>query len=145
MNTPKPTAKLALSGSLKHNPKQYANRTLEPQPKLGLGEPPAEFDAVHRRMWREFSRTMPEGVFGISDKYMAELACRLIVRMRNDTITMQQMAQLTTVLSKLGMSPTDRTRVQVDPSVAKKAAQASPFATFASKPPQPELLTGTLN
>lgn len=146
MNTPKPTAKLALSGTLKHNPKHYANRTQEPQPKLGLGEPPVEFDAAQRKIWREFSRTMPDGVFAITDRYLAEQACRLIVKMRNDTITFQQMTLLTQILSKLGMSPTDRTRIQVDPAVAKKpkAIADSPFATFA-QPTKPELRTGTFN
>jgi len=102
-----PTALKLLAGNPGHRP---INQN-EPQPKVGLGEPPAELDAAHRKIWRELSRSMPEGVFTVADRFLVEQACRLIVRMRSDSISLSQNAQLTGILGRLGMSPCDRSKV----------------------------------
>lgn len=113
-----PTVRLQMSGTLADHPSRYADRKNEPHPELGLGNPPAEFDAAQRKVWRELAKCMPDGVFTVADRFLAEQACRLIVKMRDDTMTTQQSCHLTGVLSKLGLSPTDRSKVNA-PSTAK--------------------------
>lgn len=131
MPTPKkPTNLLVLSGSVAHDPKRYANRTTEPKPTGVLGPAPKHFDAAHKLIWKEVIKSVPPGVLTNSDRIVVELTCRLTYKMRFGELTSSNAAQLVSCLSRLAMTPADRSRVNVTPGHGDPLVAASPFAKF---------------
>jgi phage terminase small subunit len=128
----KPTALLLLNGGLAHDKKRYANRTAEPVPSGELGPAPRHFNAELKAIWNELVKQIPAGVLTCADRIILELACRLTNKMRTEEFTSSNAAQLVSCLSRLGLTPADRSKVQVDPSKGKQALPPSPFAKFAS-------------
>jgi hypothetical protein len=132
--TPFPTSKLALSGTLDAKPQRYANRTTEPKPSIEIGNPPKHFSKELRAIWKEIKGQLVVGVLTYSDRLMVEQLCQLVQKMRAGTMTGGEGGQFISILSRCGMTPADRSRVQLDPSVAKLAVEKSPFAAFSSPP-----------
>jgi len=131
---PASTAKLALNGGLQHDPKRYANRTAEPVPSGPIGNPPKDFSPALKSIWKELKSQSPPGVLTNSERLILEVLCRLVDKLRQGTISTGETSQLLNCLARLGMTPTDRVRVQLVPPVAKPNEQESVFATL-FKPP----------
>jgi hypothetical protein len=125
-----PTRILEMTGALAHDRKRYANRTAEPVPAGELGEAPEPFDKNLKLIWNEMVAQVPEGVLTNADRVILELAVRLTAKMRKGELTAAVAAQLVSCLSRLAMTPSDRSKVQVTPDKANPAIPPSPFAQF---------------
>jgi phage terminase small subunit len=128
----KPTNLLLLSGSIAHDKKRYASRTKEPKPNGELGKPPKSLCPELKEAWKEVVKSVPEGVLTSADRIIVELASRLTLKMREGTISTGETAQLISCLSRLGLTPADRSRVSVDPSKATSLMPGNRFTKFAS-------------
>lgn len=125
----KPTALLELSGQLDHNPKRYENRKTEPKPTNPLGNPPKHLTKEQKSCWKELNKLAPADVLKDCDRWLVELACVLMAKLRAGHISVGESAQLLGCLSRMGLTPADRSRVAVAPS---KKDEADPFAELAS-------------
>jgi hypothetical protein len=88
-------------------------------------EPPSDFDKEHKAVWREHATKIPEGVASNWDETAFEVLVSLIVNFRRRRRS--KMPQVGTELGAMnrlfiqfGMTPADRSRVQVKPIDAKK-------------------------
>lgn len=111
-----PTNVLHLRGAFKKHPERRAERENEPQPKAGIGVAPAWFQADEKRAWKYIVGIAPEGVLGDSDRAYLEIAARLLAYTRRVSVEEMEQAKvnrLETMLSKLGLNPSDRSRVKV--------------------------------
>ena len=108
---PKPAQLKMVTG----NPgKRPINRN-EPQ-SPPIGRPPKDFDAEHRAVWREILRATPAGVIREGDRFKLEVLCRCLLQSRKATqIRPAEVAQLRLLLADLGMDPTARARLSVEP------------------------------
>jgi len=131
---PASTAQLVLSGGLKHDPKRYASRTSEPKPSGPIGNPPSHFSPELRSIWKEFKSQALPNAMGNSERLILEVMCRLVLRLRQGTISTGETSQLINCLSRLGMTPTDRVRVQSIPTVANPTEEESVFAALFNPP-----------
>lgn len=88
----------------------------EPKPAEPLGDPPAHLARDEKAVWRELIRITVPGVLTIQDRLIAETLCLLVAKMRRrESMQGAERAQLTACLSKMGLTPADRTRVSVVP------------------------------
>lgn len=110
-----PTAVLELTGAFKKDPQRRAARTNEPAPEGDLGPPPKHFNADLAAVWKELAATCPAGVLTSADRWLVELACSLMLNFRRSKglVTGKELSQLVTCLSRMGMTPADRSRVGV--------------------------------
>ena len=131
---PASTAQLALNGGLKHDPKRYAGRQAEPIPSGPIGIPPKDFSPALKRIWRELKSQSLPGVLGNSERLILEILCRLTLKLRQGTISTGETSQLINCLARLGLTPTDRVRVQLIPTGAKFTDEESPFAALFNPP-----------
>jgi hypothetical protein len=124
-----PAALQKLKGVDKKNPKRMRE---EPEPTGPLGEPPSHFTNEEKAVWYELGTLAPPRVLTNADRWLVELACSLMARKRKDGIGGRaglnngELAMLAQCLSKMGMTPSDRSKVGVPPEKPKD----NPFATF---------------
>lgn len=121
----KPTAVLELKGAFKANPSRGKARKNEPKPDGEIGEPPALLGEPEQELWRELA--MVGSWLTAGDRLILEIACRLMVMFRANTLDGGGISKLITALSKLGFSPTDRSKVNAP---GAKEPEADPFAEF---------------
>ena len=119
----KPTEALVLSGAFQKNPKR--TRPVGPKSDKGLGEPPDYFPQAAATVWAEVQSIVPPNVLTSADRLIVELLCRLVAKFRSDWLTAAEMSQMTWCCSHLGMTPVDRSKIQVE-----KPQAASPFDEF---------------
>ena len=109
----KSLALLTLSGGLKNHPGRYAGRTdLTPCP-FGIGNPPAHISIARKNIWAELIAQLPEGHLQSADRFLLEVVTGLMAKQRNRRalITKGEVSLLINALSKLGLTPVDRSRV----------------------------------
>jgi hypothetical protein len=103
-----PLAKLKASGTLDANPGRYKHRT-EPQSQP-LGRPSSTLNKQECKAWHCYVHEAPwlrEG-----DRSLVEIACQLRAKMwSRKGLDLNEANTFIRVLSKLGMTPTDRSRV----------------------------------
>jgi hypothetical protein len=123
----KPTADLELRGAFRKNPQR---RRKDPETAGPLGEPPPGWSEDLKAIWFELADIAPLGVLRIRDRWLVETACLLKHEERTDAVGMSSAnrALLVTCLSRMGMTPSDASKVH-----APKEKQASPFSKFAAK------------
>ncbi|MES9885461.1 MAG: hypothetical protein ABW140_01520 [Candidatus Sedimenticola sp. 6PFRAG1] len=115
-----PTNILELRGSFDKNPQR--KRLKEPKPKGKLGTPPRHFDKEQKAAWRELVKIMPDGVAFDSDRWAVEVTVRLMVELRNaGSVSAAKISRLETLLARLGLTPADRSKVQVHDGKDKQA------------------------
>ena len=121
----KPTAALELKGAYKKDPQRKAARNDEPKPSGTVGKAPDFFDAEEKLIWDDLAG------FGFwltdADRLMLEIAVKLMSMFRKNTLDGGGISKLITALSKLGFSPTDRSKVQAP---GAKEPEADPYADF---------------
>lgn len=121
----KPTRLHELSGAFAHDPKRKQARANEPQPAGDLGPAPKHLAVGEKRIWRELAAMAPAGVLFDSDRWAVEIACHLMAKLRSGDIKPQESSILLSTLSRLGLTPADRSKIQAAPR-----QPADPFETF---------------
>lgn len=124
----KPTNVLALTGTLKHNAYRYESREGEPEAIGEIGDPPEHLPEPVKACWREIVGLAHEGTLGAGDRLVMEHGAQLLAQLRADDWKVHPtiMLRYEAFLGKLGLTPADRSRVQVP----KKKAEASPLDKF---------------
>ena len=122
-----PTAQLDAKGSfIKHPERQReGSESLESLPLL---EAPRK--GLHRDLkfvWMEIKSYLAPGVLKISDGPAFESLVRLIQKDRSGYASTSERGQMITLLSRFGMTPSDRSKVTID------APKESPLAKFLSR------------
>jgi phage terminase small subunit len=123
----KPSALLEASGAFKKNPNR---RRVDPEVTGELGDPPKYFTPDQRKIWRELEAMAPVDVLANADRWCCELACQLMSKLRTGQLRVAEVAQLVSLLARLGLTPADRSRVA--PAGTPKKTDANPFAEFVS-------------
>ena len=137
-----PAQILQLKGAYKKDPQ----RNRGPEPKAGTFKktPPRHFNPEEKKVWRELIRDIADGVLQQSDRIILEQACLLLCVIRKSRSTLipiygsngklinMRMAcpvsahqALTSCLSRLGMTPADRTRVSIPEAKVSKFDRAA--------------------
>jgi phage terminase small subunit len=109
-----------LSGAAAKNPQRY--RAVPPEGKGELGEPPEHVGAAAAAVWRELDRVSPVGVLTESDRIPVEMLSNLVIEYRENPSGFQasRLAQMVSLLGRLGMTPIDRHRLAVVPDKLEK-------------------------
>lgn len=107
----KPTAVLKLTGAFKKDPQR--KRLHEPKPTGSLGDPPADFDDYLKALWRDLVRMVPAGVLTNADRWLVELACRTMRDVKKGTALASERNLLLSCLSRMGLTPADRSKIAV--------------------------------
>lgn len=127
MATKTPRAIKELRGTDKRN-RERMNPN-EPIPERGIG--PAvrptsgsNLNSAEQAIWDEIVGISYTGVLGEADRIALEMMCRLVHEMRTDFVEMTaaKITQLSNLLGRFGMTPSDRTKI-----VVPKAEKKNPF------------------
>ena len=113
-NPRKPTSLKVLQGTYR---KDRANPN-EPKPTNEIGNAPEFFTENQSVIWSEIVETVPKGVLTCMDRVWLEMGVTLIEKSRLNTINSSERSSLLNVLGKMGMNPSDRSRVSVAPEPA---------------------------
>lgn len=105
-----PVAKAKVTGAAALHPGRHAERT---EPKVaGLGAPSAFLDKHGKAAWEGFKRELPW--LAESDRAMVEIAAHVRGRLLGgEDVGVTALSMLQSVLSKMGASPADRSKVAV--------------------------------
>jgi hypothetical protein len=109
-----PTKVLQITGAYKAHPERRRNN--EPEPSGQIGEAPEHFATQDLRdVWAEFIRITPDGVLTVSDRIHLEVVCQLVIEYRSDPVefTAAKLTRLESMIGKLGLNPSDRSKVVV--------------------------------
>ena len=118
---PKPAHLKVIQG----NPGKRRINAGEPQ-STALAGPPKSLSSKQKALWAELVEAAPPGVLKQADRFLVELAVRLLEQTRTGTEVAPGIAtQLRLALAAMGMDPTSRCRLTVSDS-----APANPFAEF---------------
>jgi len=106
---------LKLSGGLRAHPSRYAGRTDLASCPDGIGEPPSQISVSRKRLWAEIVASLLVGHLQSADRLLLEIVTHLMSRQRNrrTLITKGEISLLINALSKLGLTPVDRSRVVI--------------------------------
>jgi hypothetical protein len=94
-----------------------------------LGPPPKRLDAELKAIWFEIVEMVPDGVLAKSDRLAIEITCRLVRKVFHDSINGAELSTLNSLLARLGMTPADRSRI----NVPKAAQNQDEFAALAAE------------
>ena len=108
---PTPTAILQARGSFINHKNRKAARAGEPVVTKKLGSPPKTCTDEQKKLWREFSKIVPAGVATYADRWAVEIVVCAMAKFRAGSITGAETGQLTSLLSRFGLTPADRSRV----------------------------------
>jgi phage terminase small subunit len=117
-----------LSGSLRHDKKRFKDRMNEPAANGELGEPPERFDHELAAIWHQMAADAPVGVLTAADRTLLEVLCVLLQKFRADKHTNIELGHLIGCLGRLGLTPTDRTKIGVS---TKKQEEQQGLAALA--------------
>ena len=108
---------LELSGGLKAHPARYKDRTEVASCPDGIGNAPSQISTARKNIWAELVGQLPEGHLQSADRLLLEVTTGLIAKQRNrrTPITKGETSLLMNALSKLGLTPVDRSRVTIPP------------------------------
>lgn len=107
----KPSAIHEVLGSYTRNPGR--KRKNEPAPRMGIGDFPENASADPAECWREICSHICPGVLGNSDRFAVEIAARCLAEYRSapELYPAAKLKILESMLTRLGMTPADRSRV----------------------------------
>lgn len=103
-----PKAKAEVSGAAAKNAARFKDRKA-PKTSRALGEPYATMTVEQKAAWAEIQYEMPW--LTSSDRIMVRLACSWIARMEMDDLGVAASSALASILSKLGATPVDVSKV----------------------------------
>lgn len=108
-NPRQPVARAEITGATLKNPKRHRDRK-EPKNLIPLGDPSTFLDDDGKRAWEGFKRELPWLME--SDRAMIEIAAKLRGSLlAGADFGEGKMKLLQTILSKLGATPTDRSKI----------------------------------
>jgi hypothetical protein len=107
-NPRQPVAKAKATGAAAKNPGRHADRS---SPKVtGLGKPSTFLDKNGREAWEGFKRELPW--LAESDRSLVEIAALVRGRLLGgEDVGVTALSMLQVILSKMGASPADRSKV----------------------------------
>jgi len=105
-----PQAKAEVSGAALKNPGTFKARKV-PKGTRAVGEPYARMTEDQSEAWREMVAEMPW--LNSSHRRLLRLASVLSVRLDDPDVGVNQIQTLSAILSKLGATPVDETKVSV--------------------------------
>jgi phage terminase small subunit len=100
-------------GTISNQASRIVNRAREPKTAGKLGLASQWLSAEQKTIWKRLVKFTP-AVLGESDRTLLEIAVVMKSKLEAGTIENAQIAQLLSVLSKLGMVPKERTSSQSD-------------------------------
>ena len=103
-----PPSKAAVSGAAAKNPGRYAGRSA-PGNRKPIGEPFPTMTTAEAEVWRECAAAMPW--LSAAHRVLLRLVCKLAARMDEGELGVQASSVLSGLLSKLGATPVDESRV----------------------------------
>ncbi|MFN9476370.1 hypothetical protein [Acidovorax sp.] len=103
-----PKAKAEVSGAAQHDPQRFNSRK-GPKRIRPVGEPYATMTDAEKLAWAEFQRELPW--LTASHRILLRMACVLSARMESGEMGVEAMKALSSLLSKLGATPVDETKV----------------------------------
>jgi hypothetical protein len=103
-----PQSKAEVSGATAKNPGRFADRKAVRRVRP-LGEPYAPMTEIERKYWAEFAQELPWLHSG--HRVLLRLACHFSARMDAGEIGISAAHALSQLLSKLGATPVDETKV----------------------------------
>ena len=118
----KPTALKQVQGTDQKN-KDRLNPD-EPSPTRGIGPAHKTLSGYEQEIWDEIVGISYRGVLGEADRIALEMMCRLVAEMRLDFVEMTaaKITQLSQLIGRFGMTPSDRTKI-----VVPKEQNKNPF------------------
>ena len=111
--------KAEVSGAALKDPGRFKDRKPAKQARP-IGEPYANMTEPQRVYWAEFKSDLPW--LTCAHRQLLRLACILSVRADDIECGIQAMQALSAVLSKLGATPVDETKVSYDPGTEEDPA-----------------------
>lgn len=105
-----PQAKAEVSGAALKNPGTFKARSV-PKGTRPLGEPCARMTPDQQSAWEAFRSELPW--LNNSHRPLLQIACILRVRMDDADVGVNQIQTYSAILSKLGATPVDETKVNV--------------------------------
>jgi len=101
---------LLVNGAFDHNPNR---RRTDPKPRAEVGSAPRQVAVTFKKAWDYIVSCAPEGVLADRDRIYLEIAATLFAEFRAAPAKFHpaKLARLEMMLSKLGMSPADASRV----------------------------------
>jgi hypothetical protein len=119
-----PTAILEARGSFINHKNRKDARAGEPVVTKKLGGPPKSFTDEHKKLWREFAKIVPPGVATYADRWAVEIVVCSMAKFRAGGISGAETGQLTSLLSRFGLTPADRSRVVATPASKEESEWA---------------------
>jgi hypothetical protein len=105
-----------LKGSDKANPARMKARENEPENTKPLGKPPSELNNIEKKYFNQIASESIAGVLGEADRIAVSLAAKLMALTHSpEGATAAQTAQLIKLLSQFGMTPSDRSKLSIEP------------------------------
>jgi phage terminase small subunit len=119
---------LAESGTLHKNPGRYVGRWVaQSAPFRPIGKAPAHLPAVEQAIWAELTKAAQPRLLQRSDRLFLEVCCKLVARMRTaENPKSSEINSLTNILGKLGLNPTDRTKLNLE-QLPEPTVKTSPW------------------
>jgi len=116
-----PTKIMDLRGAFKVHPERKRERENEPQPTEDIGAPPKGLSRSEKACWREIVKNSPPGVLKNSDRVALEMLSCLLAefRIQKTLFKAAKLAQLNSLLGRFGYTPSDRSKVYVEPPPKK--------------------------
>lgn len=103
-----PVAKAAVTAADAKNPARHADRK-KPKGTRAIGEPYTKMTLDEQAQWHEFVRDLPW--LNSSHRVILRMACKLTVDMDGDEFGVSKAQALSSILSKLGATPADESKV----------------------------------
>lgn len=103
-----PQAKAEASGAAIKNPSRFIDRK-PPKRVRSLGEPYALMTEPQREAWADFQRDLPW--LNCTHRPLVRMACMWIAKMDEGEFGVSATQALSSILSKLGATPVDETKV----------------------------------
>lgn len=122
-----PTNVLKLRGADKVHPERMAERANEPEAVGDIGEPADNLNEHQKACWHDLVNRCHAGVLCAADAPFMEYAAKVWSQIRlAEEIDPKLGIRFETICARLGMTPADRSKVQV----VKPKENENPFAKF---------------
>ena len=103
-----PSAKAETSGAALHDPQRFKERTVSKRTRP-IGEPYLKMTDSQKEAWHELSYELPW--LNSSHRPLVRLACLWMAKMDDDDFGVSATQALSSILSKLGATPSDESKV----------------------------------
>ena len=126
----KPTNVLEMTGAFSKNPSRRKARSSEPSQLEELGSVPKRLINKQKEAWNEIASNCPHGVLTKADRHSLEMTAVLLAEFWETGVEMKgtHLSLLNTLLAKMGMNPSDRSRVTV-----REPKKENPFSKHARR------------